>query len=44
VTVSSRTQQEEQPVQEDAVKDYDCDKVEDVAWVNIVHGVGVLVD
>ena len=42
--MSSRTQQEEQAVQEDAVKDYDCNKVEDVARFNIVHGVGVLVD
>lgn len=42
--MSSRTQQEEQTVQDDAVKDGNCNEVEDVAWVNIVHGVGVLVD
>ena len=44
IAVSSRTQQSEQAVHNDSVDDEDCDEVEDVAGVNIVHGVGVLVD
>jgi len=44
ITVSSRTQQSEQTIQDNAVTEQHCDEVENVARFNIVHGVGVLVD
>ena len=42
--MSSRTQQSEQTIQDNAVDKQHCDEVEDVAWLNMIHGVGVLVD
>ena len=44
IAVSSRTQQSKQSIHQDGVQYNDSNQIEDVAGVNISHGVGLLVD